>query len=243
MKKSPLFLLILSILFLAVWACGGSENTETIPAIDPDTGKSYFFLVEGKYREYNVDEIRYLAVDISDTLTYQLREEVGAAFTSPGGQVSHIINRFTRPDDTQPWVLDSVWAARVETDRAVSVENNIPIVKMTFPTIVDRFWDANVFNPAALDTFRVTQFGTPFNIGGIASFLEAMVIEQHDDEDGITFRDIRREVYADSIGLVLKEYNVVKFCSTPECLGLEIIQSGRFYRERLFNHGFVDEDD
>ncbi len=242
--------LSLILVLITVLACN-TNNTDSTPAIDPDTGKSYFFLVEGKYREYEVFEIRYFGVDISDTFRFELREEVSGAFESPGGEVSNLIHRFRRGDDTEPWRLDSVWSARADLDKAVSVENNKPIVKMVFPVITGRIWDGNLFNTGGQDTFEIKTFNQNFNVpNSLTSFTEAMVIEQHNEQDDnngefefpVTFRDIRREVYADSIGLVFKEYNVVQFCTVGACLRQGIIQTGRFYREILIAHGTIGEE-
>ncbi|KYG81219.1 hypothetical protein AWW67_07630 [Roseivirga seohaensis] len=229
------------IVILALSSCQTGEDP--IPAPDADQGKSYFFMVENKYREYNVREIRYSAVDISDTLVYQLREEVHQSFVNSQGEESRIIHRLTRDNDTQPWVLDSVWTARIEKDRAVSIENNISIVKMVFPSQAERVWDGNIFNTKEADQFKILNFGVLTNIA-VNNDLETtstMTIEQENDEDGITFRNIRREIYADSIGLISKLYNVVKICSRQECLGEEKIESGRFYRETIYAHGFINE--
>lgn len=242
---------VLSLLLLFFLASGCSGNsTDTVPAIKPDTGKSYFFLEEGQFREYDVYEIRYLAVDISDTLEYQLREEVKEAFFS-NGTTSNIIHRFRRESVLEAWELDSVWSARVETDRAISVENNVPIVKMVFPSVQERKWNGNAFNTREEDEFRIITFSaaqdennnTSYQVpipGRAISFSEVMVVEQHNDEDMITFRDNRVEVYKDSVGLVFKQYDVVKICSRVECLGQEIVESGRFYRELLTSEGKID---
>ncbi|WP_420386857.1 hypothetical protein [Roseivirga sp.] len=232
---------LLIILVAIVLACGGGDDEEPIPPLDPELGKSYFFLQQGKYREYNVYEIRYYAVDISDTFTYQLREEVGEPFSS-GGQVSHIMNRYVRDDDTQPWELDSVWSARIEGDKAISVENNIPFVKMTFPADISRTWDRNLLNSREAQVTSMLNFDSNFTVG-LNTFLETAEIEISNDEDGITFRDIRREVYRDSIGLIYKFYDQVKLCSRQECLGQQIVESGRLYREELYAHGKIDEED
>tara|TARA_R110001592_G_scaffold122816_4_gene329993 strand:- start:572 stop:1366 length:795 start_codon:yes stop_codon:yes gene_type:complete len=237
-KKVCLFFFVA---MLAFSACQSGEDP--IPALDADQGKSYFFMVENKYREYNVREIRYSAVDISDTLIYQLREEVRESFTNSQGEESRIIHRLSRTNDTKPWVLDSVWTARIEKDRAVSIENNISVVKMVFPSQANRVWDGNIFNTKAVDQFKILNFGVLTNIA-VNNDLEVtttMTIEQENDEDGITFRNIRREIYADSIGLISKLYNVVKICSRQECLGEEKIESGRFYRETIYAHGFINE--
>lgn len=228
--------------FLLLVACDTGE--EPIPALDPDTGKSYFFLVENKYREYNVREIRYSAVNISDTLNYQLREEVKGSFVNNQGEVSRIIHRLTRANSSQPWALDSVWTARLEKDRVVSIENNNSIVKMVFPAQANRVWDGNIYNTKPVDQFKILNIGVATNlaVNEDLEVTQTMTIEHENDEDGITFKDMRREIYADSIGLISKLYNVVKICSRPECLGQGLIESGRFYRETIYAHGFIEED-
>jgi hypothetical protein len=234
-------LLLFFITILGITACGPSD--ELIPAIDQATGVTYFYMVDNKYREYNVREIRYSAVGISDTFIYQLREEVKEAFQNALGEESRLIHRFTRPNTNTTWQLDSVWTVRIERDRAVSIENNIPIVKIVFPAQTNRSWDANVYNPKDVDQFKILNFGALTNIV-VNDDLEAtttLTIEQENDQDGITFKDFRREIYADSIGLISKQYEVLKICSRPECVGLNQIESGRFYRETIIAHGFIDE--
>lgn len=252
------FFSVTLILFFALSSCGTSENGEAIPAIDEEAGKSYFFLKEGKYREYDVYEIRYLAVGISDTMSYQLREEVGESFMR-NGNVSNIIYRYTRLDENEEWALDSTWSARVERDRAISMENNIPIVKMVFPALEARTWDGNLFNARQEDEFKVITFDpdqssenqTSFRVpvtGSAASFTEVLVIEHNSFEDLID-KDVRMEVYKDSIGLVYKEYETLKYCTSasvcdydPTMPG-EFVVSGRYYREILISHGSLNDDD
>ncbi len=241
MRFEYLFLVLL----IVVSSCGNSNIEDAEPPLDPDLGKSYFFLAPNKYREYDVYEIRYLAVDISDTLEYQLREEVREEFTVSGIS-SRLIHRLIRDNSDQPWSLDSVWSARVERERAVSVENNLPLQKMVFPVDTTRRWDRNLFNSKASLVQKYLTFNQPFT-QGFNTFLNATVIEvsnersQNPDGIDVTFRDLRTEVYADSIGLVRKEYEQLKFCTVGPCALQEIVQSGRYYRETLIAHGFLDE--
>lgn len=247
----------LIILLTLFTACSGSESGETIPAVDVNAGKSYFFLEEGKFREYEVYEIRYHAAGLSDTMAYQLREEVKESFTTNGVR-SNVVHRFTRIDENQDWSLDSVWSARVERDRAISMENNTPIVKMSFPALRDRTWDGNLFNTRQEDEFKVITFDpaqddenkTSFRVpvsGSAASFTEVLVIEHESFEDFVD-KDVRMEVYKDSVGLVYKEYETLKYCtSTSVCdydptMPGEFVVSGRYYREILLTHGFIDNE-
>ncbi|MFY0591980.1 hypothetical protein [Roseivirga sp.] len=236
------------LLFLALvttYACSTGDDAPAEPPLDPDLGKTYFFLEPNKFREYDVYEIRYTAVEISDTLEYQLREEVDEPFTVNGVE-SRIIRRLTRTQSTDPWLLDSIWTARVEAGRAVSVENNIPLQKMVFPVDTTRRWDRNLLNGQEALTQKYLSFNEPFT-QGFNTFLRATEIQVSDDNDenaaglAITFRDERTEVYADSIGLVRKEYRQVKFCSVGPCANQEIVQSGRYYLETLIAHGTTNE--
>jgi len=222
-----------------VLACNVTE-TAPIEPLDPSLGQTYFFLNEGKFREFDVYEIRYHGVDISDTFRFQLREEVNEPFINDVGDSSYLIYRYVRANETENWKLDSIWTARVEQDFAVSVENNRPFVKMVYPVIVGETWDGNAFNTGDVDQYEIKTFGTFFNLpNSLISFEKAMEIEQNIADDSITFRDNRREVFADSVGLIYKEYDVLKYCSLPECLGQRMIQSGRFYTETLTAHGTV----
>ena len=233
---------ILAVMAVFVWACG--EDVDPEQPTDPDQGVTYFYLKEGQYRIYDVYEIRYAAVDVSDTSEYQIREEVGEPFSLDESNNAYTIRRFTRPDSQTDWELDSVWSARVENNMAISVENNIPFVKLVFPSIPERNWDRNLFNTQEQNSTTILSYDEPYTVG-LNTFLNAMEVEISNEDDSITTRDIRSEVYADSIGLVLKEYNRVTYCSTEGLceIGAGIIQSGRYYRERLIESGNIYEQE
>lgn len=239
MKLKNWVLLIITGLF--IYACGNTGDEAPESPFNPDLGKSYFFLEEGKYREYNVYEIDYVGIGESDTLRYQIREEVGDTFVS-GGEVSRYVNRFRRENSSQNWELDSVWAARVVDGRAISVENNIPVVKMVFPADTSRRWDGNMFNGKPARVQRLKNFNTSFTVG-LNTFLRTAEVELSNDDDFFSKRDFRREVYRDSIGLIYREYVVVDFCAFRDdpCYGQRIVQQGRLYREEIYAHGFIDE--
>ena len=90
------------LLVLCCLACSEFTDFDPILPLDPDTGKSYFFLEEGKFREYNVFEIRYLAVDRSDTLRYQLREVVGESFDAANAESARLLYRTNGPIAMHP---------------------------------------------------------------------------------------------------------------------------------------------
>ena len=244
MDKKYLNIFILIALSL-IWSCSDVADDPTEAPLDPDQGKSYFFLEEGKYREYDVYEIRYLAVDLSDTLSYEIREEVKEAVVNDQAEKAYLIYRYSRSNDQEEWALDSVWSARVERTRAVSTENNDQYVKMVFPADTIQSWDRNLFNRRDQKIARIKSFNKLFTVDFNTAFNNAMEVEISVEDDSIVQRDNRYEVFADSIGLVYKYYEVLKYCSRePECeLGAKIIEWGRFYTETLRAHGFTDEED
>lgn len=224
---------------MTILACSVKETAPILP-LDPATGQTYFYLVEGKYREYDVYEIRHQGVDISDTFNYQLREEVEAPFLNDQGDMSHLIYRYIRASSLDSWDLDSTWSARINQDYAVKVENNKSFVKMFYPSLEGKTWDGNAFNTGDNDQYEITSFNKFYSLpNSLISFEKAMEVRQNVEDDSLTFRDNRKEVYVDSVGLVYKEYEVFKYCSLPACIGQKIIQSGRFYTETLTAHGTV----
>lgn len=235
---------------LWTWSCSEFRDTEPIPPLDPDLGKSYFFLEEGKYREYNVEEIRYLAVDLYDTLNYQLREVVGEPIDANNERTGRLLYRYKRDNATQDWELDSIWSARIENNRAIVNENNVPLIKLTFPTDTLNSWDRNLFNNVDQEIIRARTFSQPFTVG-FNTFLNAAEIEISNTpiDSLILFGpDERLEVYADSIGLVYKEFNTYSICASPQetgCdrAGIDVIKSGRYIRMELTGHGNINDED
>lgn len=231
------------LLAFAAYSCSNNEDQPAEPPLHPDLGKSYFFLESGKYREYDVYRIRYTAVDISDTTTYQIREEIRESIENLQAEKAHLVYRYSRIDETQDWKLDSVWSARVERTFAVSTENNEQFVKMAYPSDTLQTWDRNLYNGRDEEIAQMKTFNEPFTIG-FNTFLKASEILIRQEDDSITFRDNRFEVFSDSIGLVYKYSEVLKYCSDQDrCeIGAKIIESGRYYTETLVAHGNINED-
>lgn len=249
MNKRSLYILLV-FLGLGIWACSQFTDQDPIAPLDPDLGKSYFFLEEVKYREYNVFEIRYLAVDLYETLKYQLRELVGEEIDPNNENSGRLLYRYKRPNAIAAWQLDSVWSARVESNRAIVKENNVPLMKMMFPTDTLNSWDRNLFNNKDQEIIRAKTFNEPFNVG-FNTFLNASRIEISNTEiDSVILfgPDERLEVYADSIGMVFKEFNVYSICASPQETGcdradIDVIKSGRYMRMELTGHGNINDAD
>ena len=110
-----------------------------------DLGYEYFPLNFGEIRVYEVQKIEHKVAQLSDTTYYQLKEVVGEAFKS-GNEDVYPIERYVRENENLAWRLDSVWSARRNAYQAVVVENNISIIKLSFPLEEGRRWDGNAMN-------------------------------------------------------------------------------------------------
>jgi hypothetical protein len=220
-------------LFSMVFVLGAcSEKNITL---DQDRlGLEYFPLEVGQYRIYDVDEIIY-NISSFDTLKYELRESVVDSFENSEGSTTYTIRREKRLNDQVAWDLDSVWSARKTNSIAISVENNISLVKMVFPVENGTSWDGNIFNSSGERLFTYDLNVAPITIGS-DEFTDLVKVIQSDIPENIVNQDQRFEIYATGIGLVGKNGIMLTFC-TVDCPDQKTIIAGRFIDQRLKSYG------
>ncbi|WP_416865812.1 MAG: hypothetical protein ACMVP2_26295 [Imperialibacter sp.] len=218
---------------LLIASMGCQEET-----IVPDTsrlGADFFPMEKGLYWEYEVDLTTYNLLD-SMPSHYFLREVVADTFTDLSGSLSYRLERFSRETANVDWQLDSVWTARLSTTQAVRIENNVPFIKLTFPLAEGKEWNGNALNNRGEETYQVSGLGLALEVGD-TTFENTLTILQREVLDTIVFQDVRREYFAKEIGLVKKEFIQLNYCSTEECFGQKIIDSGRKLYMELVAHG------
>ena len=210
------------ILFLAgTFAC--NELAEPDSAV---LGYDFFPLNTGNTRIYEVTRIDHSVGGTSDTINYQLKEVVGDLFTS-GGEVSYRLERFIRNSAEEEWQIDSVWSARMNTYQAVVVENNIPVIKLSFPVKEDRRWDGNAMNARDYDEFKMIDVGLPYQLED-KTFASTLKMVKEDAATGIVTDNIHIEFYARGVGLIHRIDIDRRYCDEVECpasgieFGLEI---------------------
>jgi hypothetical protein len=236
MQKFLRSILFFSLLFI-VWAC-----TEQFDDTEPSIVETNFFPLEtGNFRDYSVTERIYFTSTDVETRVYQIREEVGKEFQyNQVGSSSYELKRYSRIGSGDPWVLDSLWLSRIDRNpvvRSVQVENNVPFIKLVFPVAVGKSWDGNAMNNRSSETYEITEIIDNYDPLGSLSLPQGVKVLQQDDDDELTIRDIRYEVYSPNIGMVHRYNETLKYCSRPECLGQKIVESGRFIEMKLIEHG------
>lgn len=219
-------------------ACSESEIQ-----LDTDRlGMHYFPLEVGDYRVYDVVETQYTVLGVTSE-TYELKEAVADSGLNAANNLQYIIHRSTRLDDTEQWHLDSVWTARRNTSYAVLVENNVPLIKLSFPIVHDSTWNGNALNSQIFDEYR---FDTTINDTTIADneYQNLVQVIQNDRFEDILGLTEKYETYAPNIGLLIKESTVLRYCTEEDsngnnvlCDNIAQIESGREITMTLKEYG------
>ncbi len=223
------FLFILSTIVLL--SC---DNTTVDPA-SVDRGEAFFPLETQTFREYQVEEIQYQFSGEIIELQYNLREEVVESFLSAQDS-TYVIYRYTRNSSDDEWEFLNTWQARQNGFNAIIFEENIPFIKMAFPIETGKFWDGNALNTSDEDRYEMDSLYFSY-ISPTEQFDSTLTVIQNDNQDFIVELDRRFEVYAFDIGLVYREEINFQYCTNDSCLGQQIIEEGREFRQTLTSYG------
>jgi hypothetical protein len=220
---------LLLILLLAA-AC---DTEDRGPA---DTGKDYLPLTVGTYQVYAVDETQYNAITGTVELHYQLMTEVVDSFPATDGNTTYVIYRSKRNTDADPWTYFDTWSARVTENEAVVAEENISYVKLIFPAGNGRTWNGNKFNTGEEDDYDMTLVDQPYAAGD-QTFDKTLRVDQEDNQDFIVYQDKRSEIFARGVGLIYKETTQLKYCTDPNCLGRQQVETGLIWKQSIRSYG------
>lgn len=221
--------------------CWGCES-ETITPQNTSLGLNYFPLAVGNYSLYNVEKVRYTFGKDPDSSCYQLKEVVADSFPGVGGEIVYRLERYRRESEEMVWEPDSVWTARKSIGRVVVVENNVPLIKLVFPLKADLKWDGNAINSRKEQVYMleptpealIKEIEMPLNSLPGQSF----TVIQEESSDTIINYIQKAEIYVEDIGLFYKKSVNLHYCATsPECVGLGILESGWRYRQTLIAYG------
>lgn len=219
-------------LFLAAFFISSCNETKEV---DPSTlGYDFYPINIGEYRIYDVEEIKYLVTGF-DTSVYQLRETIFDSIPSID-QITYLLRRDIRADPTQAWKSDSVWSVTSTANYLSITENNIPLIKLTFPVNEGREWDGNSLNSRSPLTYYYQSLSN--SVIDSISAQDHMRVILEDIEENVTGVDLRSEVYVRGLGLVEKDYLTQKKCTSSDCgsdLG-EVI-AGRSLKQTLIEIG------
>ena len=223
---------LLTTVFLVISGCSLDE----IETQDFTLGSSYYPLSPYRHIDYRVLQIRYSLFQGNDTSQFFLREAVVDTFRDVTGELNFRIERFKRSTEEAEWVIDSIWSARVNQTRIIKEENGTSFVKMALPEEERKSWNGNAFNTLGDDFYSIINFKDTFATGNF-EFFPTLEVEQANFSSAVN-RDVRREVYAEGIGLVYLFNQRLQFINDPNDpnFGLDSITDGFFFEYQYVDH-------
>lgn len=219
----------IAVLFSLMVACSGADGDDIVAPRDLEAELSAFLPIEtGFYRDYATQTTTYFTASTIESSAFLTREETGPAAPNQAGGTSRELRRYTRSNEMEEWTLDSLWSVRFEKSpmpRVVQVENGLPLIKLVVPVEPGVSWDGNGLNGNGAEPYTYVEKLDRYEVNGEV-FEDCIKVLQLEDDDQITVREIRFEVYARNRGLVHRYVAKLRYCSRPECLGQEIIEQG-----------------
>ena len=78
--------------------------------------------------------------------------------------------------------------------------------------------------------------GLPYRVDSV-EYPTTVTVIQSNNRDTLEMQNFVQEIYAQHIGMVLRESRVFRYCSETDCFGQQIIETGRSFRQRLIAYG------
>jgi hypothetical protein len=232
LSKAMNKIITISFLVIIFFAC--SRNEEVF-----ETGTDYYPVrAKGSYIIYDVDQINY-KLSGRDTESFQLKEMIGDTLTL-NGQLYYKLLRFKRQNASVAWPAqpDSVWTTYKNASTAVKKENNIALIKMTFPVQEGKTWNGNGFNSWGAQDYTIRRLGYPYTVNG-HYFDNTLMVRGKFDTITVINKYINYEVYAKGIGLVHKSGTNLELCQDIYCINrktiyhIDSIKTGVKYEQRF----------
>lgn len=220
----------LLLVLCSILACTSNE-TEDRPI---DKGKDYYPVELNRSWTYAYDSIVYNRQFRSiDTISGFLREEISNRLNDIGGYPNYRMERLIKKNEADRWAPNTVWSIQVEDDRLIRAEENLPFIKLLFPTIIEVEWDGNAFIDEYLD---VDIQGDPIQMYINWDYLikerlesrevegtlynDVLVVEEVDTDDGFS-RRLSKSYYARGVGLIEKEMIILDCSNCSSALSWE----------------------
>ncbi len=228
---------MLKLLYIAI--CGGvlwffAGCTETAEWDVDSIGWNYYPVEVGSSRVYEVKGVRYINYLDSTSFEYLLKETVVDSFQNLENGISYTLLREKMYDDSGVWETDSVWSIRKDGQRAILVENNVPIIQLSFPLEENKVWNSNALNDHDTDEFEMVKVGSPSVVTGNDYANTVTVVQEELTDDPYVKYISQKEVYAEDKGLVYKENVALQYNQDALRYGLGFVESGiKYYQYRV----------
>ncbi|WP_162339570.1 hypothetical protein [Cyclobacterium salsum] len=217
-------------LLLGIFAMGCEVLREEPPIIT----STYYPLAIGNFWEYQVDNTRYFGEEDFETTKFFYRDEIVDQYLNADNDLVYRVRR-QYSEDRNRWSDEKSYTLTFSNSRIIRHDDNLQEIVLSYPLAADTEWNGNAYNSLPTTYFFIERMGDYLVENNY--FPETVTVRQSEEDDQITLRDIRYEVYGKEVGLIESYYEVFKYCSRNECLGEQIIQEGRFTHLKLISYG------
>jgi len=198
-----------------------------------DLGLEYQPLELGLRWVYQVSETIYFGENDIESADFFYRDHIIETFDSEMGIRSYIIQR-RKSFDRVNWQSHITYTMRVDNGFLFRKLNNEVLLPLQLPPQEGRIWNGNLYNTNREDLFSV-EFVNRHTVGQLI-FNNVVKVNQSNEDDLITLRDNRYEIFAKNVGLVESFHEVLSYCSRNDCLGEQRIESGRLTHIKLLSY-------
>lgn len=190
-----------------------------------EMAQDYMPLTIGKYWVYDVLETIYYGENDSEQSSYQLRDKIRSVYINDASEQVFVVAR-SKSTNQLDWVKLYDYTLIVREGSLVRTIQNQPIVVLAANLTDGQVWDGNLYWSEQDDEFYLERLGQ-----------NSIKVDQENEDDLITFRDIRYESYEKGVGMTELYAEVLTYCSRNDCLGDQLIDSGSKIQMNLINHG------
>lgn len=237
MLRAYILLFFLILLF-------GCQSHELAPK---ETGHAYVPIAVGTYWEYAYTETTINPVNGQVTTISDLKLEVSDVITS-GNESTYIVHRYSRPQGSSIYTPIETWSVRSNEFQWIQQEGNIPYIKLQFPLVDGKYWNANALNNLGgteacgdgsytCDNYAISGLQQSFEIPGVLAYDNTVTVIENNEDDPIVSKDVRKSIYANAIGLVYREVTHLEYCTVGNCIGQQVVENGLIIRQTLKAYG------
>jgi hypothetical protein len=211
-------------LFILLISCSKLEDAPVDLELD------YQPLNIGQSWEYQVEETVYYGESDSETHNFFFRDKITSIYTNYANEQVFVVQR-QKSFNQQNWQQEKTYSYRLSHSALLKTMDNLTTISLVFPPGQGVDWDSNGYNTMTEDIY-VMEMLTDYSIGNSA-YGPAVKVVQNEEDDSITLRDHRYEVYVKGVGLVESYFEVLTYCSRNDCFGEQLVDSGRFTHLKL----------
>ena len=164
--------------------------------------KEYFPIKLQREKHFLVTNIIHSSFG-KDTSSYYLKEIIAESFIDLQGDTAYRIERYSRTDTTDNYIIKDVWVVKKSTTSVQQTEENINYTKLIFPINENSFWNGNVFNNLGYQEYVVQSIHTNFTLNDF-TFDSCVTINQNYKSNLLQYENTE-EIYSLGLGLVYKE--------------------------------------